>query len=258
MNGIDFKNILVEMNGGELGNEEYFTFGAVNDEITKIVVSWCVDDETVDFAIKNKCNFILHHESLLHPYPIWSALERNYLGWKVNADKLARLGANKINTFRLHCTMDKLTIYKTFAEKLGLRKVRDGRGIYDAVFSSQFATAGELAAHAKKVMNMPSIRFAGNPDQKISNIGLAFGGIGLFVNVGSVQKMIENGADVIIAGESDNMGFRFCTEQNIPVIELSHEVTENPGIKVFCDELQKKIPSVEVLFFENKQVWQAI
>ena len=25
------------------------------------------------------------------------------------------------------------------------------------------------------------------------------------------------------------------------MIELSHEVTENPGVKVFCDELQKKI-----------------
>ncbi|NOY75007.1 MAG: hypothetical protein GXP32_04360 [Kiritimatiellaeota bacterium] len=59
-----------------------------------------------------------------------------------------------------------------------------------------------------------------------SRVGLPWGGLGLFVNVAYQQFLFEHGCDVFIAGESDNMGFRFAEECGIPMIETSHEVNK--------------------------------
>ena len=58
----------------------------------------------------------------------------------------------------------------------------------------------------------------------VSRIGLPWGGLGLFVNVGYQQALVEQGCDLFIAGESDNYGFRFAQECGIPMIETSHEI----------------------------------
>jgi putative NIF3 family GTP cyclohydrolase 1 type 2 len=61
---------------------------------------------------------------------------------------------------------------------------------------------------------------------------------------------------VFIAGESDNYGFRFAEECGIPMIETSHEISENPGLRRFSGMLAKAFPQVEIRFYQNECVWQ--
>ena len=63
-------------------------------------------------------------------------------------------------------------------------------------------------------------------------------------------------SDVFIAGESDSYGFRFSQECGIPMIETSHEVSENPGLRRFTDMLAKAFPELGCHFFENPCVWE--
>ena len=85
---------------------------------------------------------------------------------------------------------------------------------------------------------MPALRVsaARGMDQVVHRVGLPWGGLGLFVNVGYQQRLIEQGCDVFIAGESDNYGFRFAAECGIPMIETSHELSENDGLQRFVDD----------------------
>ena len=86
-------------------------------------------------------------------------------------------------------------------------------------------------------------------------VGLPWGGLGLFVNVGYRQRLIEVGCDVFIAGESDSYGFRFRVELGIPMIETSHEDSENPGLRHFTDLLAAAFPQVAFPFYENANIW---
>ena len=69
---------------------------------------------------------------------------------------------------------------------------------------------------------MPAVRrTAVKPGRLVRKIGLPWGGLGLFVNVHYVQRLLDLAPDidVMIAGETDAYGFRFCTELGIDVIE---------------------------------------
>jgi putative NIF3 family GTP cyclohydrolase 1 type 2 len=80
----------------------------------------------------------------------------------------------------------------------------------------------------------------------------------LFVNVGYQQALVEQNCDVFIAGESDNYGFRFAQECGIPMIETSHEISENNGLKRFAKILAQELPEVKINFYENKCVWRVL
>jgi putative NIF3 family GTP cyclohydrolase 1 type 2 len=90
----------------------------------------------------------------------------------------------------------------------------------------------------------------------VHRVGLPWGGLGLFVNVGYQQRLIEQGCDLFIAGEADNYGFRFAAECGIPMIETSHELSENDGLRQFVNTLYGRFPDVQFQFFENECVWE--
>lgn len=97
---------------------------------------------------------------------------------------------------------------------------------------------------------------AGNQKHKVKRVGLPWGGLGLFVNVGYQQQLIELGCDVFIAGEADNYGFRFAVESGVAMIETSHEVSENPGLATFTELLAQAFPKVTFRFHENDCIWR--
>jgi putative NIF3 family GTP cyclohydrolase 1 type 2 len=109
-------------------------------------------------------------------------------------------------------------------------------------------------------MGMASLRIAytGHLDQTVSRIGLPWGGLGLFVNVNYQQSLIEQNCDVFIAGEADSYGFRFSVEAGIPMIETGHELSENPGLRVFTKLLEQAFPDVSFQFYENTSIWQIL
>ena len=67
--------------------------------------------------------------------------------------------------------------------------------------------------------------------------------------------MLKHNPDLFIAGESDCYGFIYAIDAGIPMIETSHEISENIGIKNFTDKLKKDIKDVDIAFYENKKLW---
>ena len=107
---------------------------------------------------------------------------------------------------------------------------------------------------------MPAVRVS-HPkgmEQIVHRVGLPWGGLGLHRNVGYQQKLIELGCDVFIAGETDSYGFRFSGECGIPMIETSHEVSENPGLRHFTRMLRKRFLQLKITFHECATVFDTV
>ena len=257
MNMYELLQTAADWNGHRLGNEEYVTFGDAARPIGKVLVSWCVNDAVIDAAERSGCDAIIHHESLLHPYPLMpGSPERPYLSWPANYRKLSRLGRSELVCARLHSTVDELVIFATEAEALGLERIESRREFYyDCLFRSPTATFGELIRHVKARRPLPGLRVWGDPNREIRRVGLAWGGMGLFVNVSYPQHLKRLGADAVICGESDSMGFHFCVESDLPIIETSHEVSENAGLEKFAALLAERT-GLPTVFYPVAPPWR--
>ena len=105
---------------------------------------------------------------------------------------------------------------------------------------------------------MPVLRFTpGDMDRKIERIGIPWGGMGLFVNIPYLQKLVEFGAQAFIAGETDSYAFHFAKESGVYMIETGHEHSENPGLREFAEWLKSLFPDIDVVYYENAPAYAA-
>jgi len=245
--------------GHILDEDEYITFGNRQVELTGVTVAWMVTPESIMAAVDAGHNCIVHHEALTYPYPgFGGGQEREYLSWPINIRRLGLLAKHGITTIRIHFSVDEISIYNAFAEQLclGYPIVDDKNGKFSKIFLSPVQNFGELIKHVKKSVNMPFVRTSKHDSKRqVRRIGLPWGGLGLFVNVGYVQTLIDLGVDTLICGETDNYGFRFAVESGIAVIETSHEISETKGLKKFSDQLRDEL-IIDVQLVDVSCIWQ--
>ncbi len=244
--------------GHTLTCEEGVHHGSEDPEVGSVAVAWMATGEAIESAGAGGSDLFIGHESLYYPYDA-SVRDDNpegWEGWRANARRREALERSGMTFLRLHTSMDEITILDDFAEVLGLGDpvARDGNVRVHEIPES---TYGELIERVKTRTGMDHVRvtFPGQLDRKVRRVGLLWGGLGLFVNVSFQQRVLERGVDVMIAGESDNYGLRFAAEYGVPIVETSHETSENPGVRRFAGLLAAAFPELEVRYHENERVW---
>ncbi len=97
-----------------------FIAGDISGEITGLTSALDICDETIDYAVKNKCNVIIAH----HPL-VFSQL-KNLRADDHTGSLLIKLIKNGVNLIVLHTNFDKSIYNQSYnvAEKLGLRNVK--------------------------------------------------------------------------------------------------------------------------------------
>jgi len=255
----DIIEYVEDLAGHKLNDDEGPLWGEVQQEVRGVTVCWMADPNAIAAAGQKGHNLIITHEALTYPYPGMTKDEqRHYLAWNINGQRLGLLSKYDIAVCRMHGTLDELFIFDAFAEQLGLQKVVAQAGRYcDKIFSIEPMRYADLIKKVKADTGMKGLRVTpGDPNRLVEVVGVPWGGMGLFVNVSYMQALIELGAvDVMICGETDNYGIRFCEELGIDVIETSHEVSENRGLRKFTDTLRAKFERLEISFYENPPVW---
>ncbi len=259
----DIQTFIEACSGSPLGGDEYVTFGSPTAELAGVTVCWMLDAEAVEAAAAAGHNCIVHHEALTFPYPgLSSGGEPTWLAWPTNARRLGALSAAGMTAVRIHASADRICIFDDFAAALGLTDVLagaddpHGAAYARKVFASPVDTFGELIAHVKACLSMDAVRATPDPPGRpVRRIGLPWGGLGLFVNVGFMQSLIELGVDTLICGETDNYGIRFAAEVGIAVIETSHEVSESPGLRRLAEMLGEHL-GVPTAFHEQRCAWE--
>ena len=247
--------------GQDLRHDEGVWHGSIDHETKSATVVWKATPDAIRAAGEAGHDLIIAHESLYSPYDVLANPNppKGWQEWKTNRQRRELLEKYDLTLLRLHGSIDKLCIFDDFAERLELG---------EAVFVDDLVKVYEippcplhkLVQRVKKQMNMPALRVAdaGDMNQLVSRVGLPWGGVGLLMNVGYQNSLIEQNCNVFIAGETDNYGFRFAAECGIPMIETSHELSENPGFEHFTEILTKTFPSTDFHFYENKCIWQIV
>lgn len=245
--------------GQSLNRDEGVMFGDAGRKVSGVTVCWMPSPTNIAAAVEAAHQLLIHHESLLHPCPLEQRQDLHTLRWPVNSQRLTALARGNLVAARLHGTIDQLWIYDEFAQRLGLTKVvARGPSYCDCVFEIEPTPLDELVDRVKRLVPMPAVRrTAVKPDRLVRRIGLPWGGLGLFVNVNYVQQLLDLAPDidVMIAGETDAYGFRFCTELGIDVIETSHEISENAGLGLFAQALAQQFPHLQVHHIADEIVW---
>jgi putative NIF3 family GTP cyclohydrolase 1 type 2 len=247
--------------GRPLGGDEGVQHGSPETQISGATVSWMATPSALEAAGAAGHNLLISHESLYYPYGVLTPDDPpvGWWEWPINRRRNELLERYGLAFARLHGTLDHLCVCDAFAELLQLGEPAESDGLV-RIYEGAGCTLRELVWRVKGRAEMPAVRVvrAGGWDDPVSRIGLPVGGLGLFVNVGYMEKLIERGCDVMIAGESDDYGFRFALESGVSMIETSHELSENPGMRQARDLLADRFPEVEFSFFPNTCPWEVV
>ena len=242
-----------------LNNDERLFNGDRDRRINGVTVCWMASPDAIRAAGEAGHELLIGHESLFFPYnaPKAPNLPQGWETWRTNRQRSELLEAYGSTFLRVHGSADEICIFDDFADLLELGEPVVAEG-FVKIFEIPPTPLADLVAHVKTCLAMPAVRVSTpeGVDQIVHRIGLPWGGLGLFVNVRYQQSLIEQGCDVFIAGETDNYGFRFSQEVGIPMIETSHELSENPGLRRFTGMLQTAFPEVSFSFYENPRVWR--
>lgn len=248
------------LSGHALNADEGVHLGDPAVAVSGVTVAWMASPDAIEAAGRRGDQVLMCHESLYYPYNAAHAppADLGWRDWKVNRQRREALERFGLTCIRIHASADEISIFDAFTGRLGLGAPVVVEGLVK-VYEIPECSLGELVRTVKQRMGMPVIRVAGGDDaaRRVRRVGVPWGGLGLFVNVSYQQRLVELGCDVFIAGESDSYGFHFAVESGIPMIETSHEDSENPGLRLFTERLARAFPDVAFHFHENVCVWRA-
>lgn len=247
------------LSGHPLNQDEGVHHGSTDRSVQRALVCWMASADAIREAGRQGAELIICHESLYYPYNAANRADNpsGWQNWPTNKRRRELLTQYDLTSLRIHGSADEICIFDDFVSVLGL-----GQPVYTdgltKICEIAECTLGELIERVKQRTEMGHLRVAlagRSLDHRVHRVGLPWGGLGLFVNVGYQEKLIELDCDAFIAGESDSYGFRFCAELGIPMIETSHEVSENPGLRHLTDLLTAAFPQVAFHFYENANIW---
>jgi len=255
----DIIRYVERLSGHSLNRDEGVQHGDADRSVERVVVCWMATCDALAFAGAQGAQLVLAHESLYYPYDaiVRSDNPIGWQDWQTNRQRRELLDSLELVLLRVHGSLDEICIYDDFRRQLGLGDPLHVDGLA-RVFGITPCCLDQLVQQVKEATGMSHLRVCApnGLDQIVRCVGLPWGGLGLFVNVQYQQRLIEMGCDVMIAGETDNYGFRFSAECGIPMIETGHEISENEGLKHFCEMLQTRFESLDILFYQCEPIWQ--
>ncbi len=255
---------LESQTGHSLNNDEGFLFGKRTVPLKSVLICWAPTSAAIETAAANGCELIIHHEVLTMappPFAHTSHLDQKHMSWDFNSQRINLLNTNNLSCLRIHGSLDEICIYEAFRKLLGLdpeftqQKNNPYRKLYRL---KQPTKISELIEQLKDIFSLPYLRHTFmDPSRVVRTLAIPWGGMCLSLNVQYLQGLIDLGEiDVMIAGETDNYGARFCKEIGIDIIEVGHEVSEDPGIYQFRNIIAADFKDVSFYYYPTEPVFQ--
>jgi dinuclear metal center YbgI/SA1388 family protein len=112
---------------------------------------------------------------------------------------------------------------------------------------------GEYAEAAKKLLNTPALRIAGNPSKRISKAAVFCGSFD-----DDLKALLDHEADVLITGEIKYHTVLDALEAGLSVIEAGHFISENIIVDKLVEILSVRFGDVEFLSSKEKDPYTYI
>ncbi len=111
-------------------------------------------------------------------------------------------------------------------------------------------TLKSLAEELKNKLQLPYIKYDGDPDRIVSKAVIAWGGLCQFWGGPMCASLLA--PDVIIGGDIIDGVVRIGREMDLPVIDALHCATEMDGMAALAEKLQLKFDGIPVKFYRNR------
>lgn len=235
------------------GDKTGFQVGDREKEIHHIFVALDATDETIEQAIKEGADMILTHHPMIFS-PLSTVTTDTFNGRRVI--KMIEHGLCYMST---HTNYDSCKMADLAAERLEmtecrtLEEVADGIGIGKIGRLPKEMTLRECAVFVKEKFQIPSVRFFGDADTKISIAGVC---------PGSGRSVIGNchllGAEVLITGDIDHHTGIDQKDDRLPIIDAGHYGIEHIYIEDMCKFLMERCPEIKVSAAKISHPFEAV
>lgn len=207
--------------------------GNIENDLTNIMISLDIDEETIQKAKEKSCNLIINH----HPFLFSSikSIDLNEEKWKIIKDLIK----NDITVFAMHTNLDigKGGVNDNLAKLLELRDISN----LDTNNENPMArfgytdeiTAYDFSKYIKEKLNCKGLILYGDKDKKIEKVALCGGAGSDFIN-----DAIDKNCDLIVTSDVKyHEAIDNCKKINI--VDPGHFASENHIIYMIKDLLEK-------------------
>lgn len=207
--------------------------GNIENDLTNIMISLDLDEQTIQKAKEKSCNLIINH----HPF-LFSSIKSIDLN-KGNGKIIKDLIKNDITVFAMHTNLDigKGGVNDNLAKLLDLRDISN----LDTNNENPMArfgytdekTAYDFSKFVKEKLNCKGLILYGDKDKKIEKVALCGGAGSDFIN-----DAIQKGCDLIVTSDVKyHEAIDNCKKINI--VDPGHFASENHIIYMIKDLLEK-------------------
>lgn len=207
--------------------------GNIENDLTNIMISLDLDEQTIQKAKEKSCNLIINH----HPFLFSSikSIDLNEEKGKIIKDLIK----NDITVFAMHTNLDigKGGVNDNLAKLLELRDISN----LDTNNENPMArfgytneiTAYDFSKYIKEKLNCKGLILYGDKDKKIEKVALCGGAGSDFIN-----DAIQKGCDLIVTSDVKyHEAIDNCKKINI--VDPGHFASENHIIYMIKDLLEK-------------------
>jgi len=244
---------LAPMESAIPGDDNGYIFGDPNVEVSGVGVTWMPNTPAIKKAVDKGLNMMVVHESLFFPEQKSPWYEESKMWVKlVNRKRIKLLLDNRICVYRCHSNWDacpKYGVVDAIGEKFGFSK-EVARAKFSRVYKIDPISLADLAETVRRRLDIPSVRFIGDPKMIITKVAPLIGGFG-----GNQFNMPEEawsmGAEAVILGDMVEYIAIHARELGLAVIETLHSATENPGMLSLARLLAERFPLIKVAFIDS-------
>jgi putative NIF3 family GTP cyclohydrolase 1 type 2 len=233
------------------------TFKAGNPDtpVTGIAVTMMATLDVLQRAAANHQNFVITHEPTFYSHQdVPEAMDQSDPVW---TEKRAFIEKHNMVVWRFHDHWHRMHpdgILAGMVHTLGWEKFQHADDPYK--FTLPEITVSKLATEVAERLGAPSLRVVGNPEMKVTKVGLSPGAAGF---VRETHALEQDTVEVLLAGETrewetvEYVADAVTEGRRKALIIISHIPSEQAGMEECTRWLKTFIPNVTIEFVPAKQ-----
>ena len=235
------------------GDKTGFQVGNREQEIHHIYIAVDATEEVIDEAVRVGADLLLTHHPMIFS-PLATITTDSFQGRRV-----IKMIQNNLCYVSTHTNYDSCRMADLAADRLGiidgqvLEEVADGLGIGKMGILPKEMTLRECAVYVKEAFGIPSVRFFGDGNEKVSRVAIC---------PGSGRSVIKYchalGAEVFITGDIDHHTGVDQVDDALPIIDAGHYGIEHIYIEDMQKILEEKYPQLKITVAKIRHPFEVV